>query len=107
MTTEDTGLAKKHGVKSYPALAFFRNKIPLFFKGKIPFINVIGQQGATKITINLPFTGDLRDEDEVLAWLTDEDTLEIPGKIEEVNTKMLDKIIAERPLVVVFFCKFF
>ncbi|EEB16861.1 predicted protein [Pediculus humanus corporis] len=79
VTTEDTGLAKKHGVKSYPALAFFRNKIPLFFKG------------------------DLRDEDEVLAWLTDEDTLEIPGKIEEVNTKMLDKIIAERPLVVVFF----
>ncbi|KAK6627927.1 hypothetical protein RUM44_010409 [Polyplax serrata] len=79
VTTEDTGIAKKNGIKSFPALAFFRNKIPLIFKG------------------------DIRDEDEVLAWLTDEDTLEIPGRIEEVNSKMLDKIISERPLVVVFF----
>ncbi|KAL0274697.1 UNVERIFIED_CONTAM: hypothetical protein PYX00_002764 [Menopon gallinae] len=79
VTTEDTGLAKKHGVKSFPALVFFRNKMPLIYKG------------------------DIQDEDEVLAWLTDEDTLEIPGRIEEVNSKMLDKIITENSLVVVFF----
>lgn len=50
--------------------------------------------------------GDIEDEDEVLAWLTDEDTLEIPGKIEEVNSKMLEKILEENDHVVVFFCKY-
>ena len=51
------------------------------------------------------FTGDLEDEDEVLSWLNEDSTLEIPGKIEEVNTKMLDKILNEDEHVVVFFCK--
>lgn len=45
------------------------------------------------------------DEDEVLSWITDEDTLEIPGRIEEVNTRMLEKILSENENVVVFFCK--
>lgn len=49
--------------------------------------------------------GDLEDEDEVLAWITDEDTLEIPGRIEEVNARMLDRILNENDHVVVFFCK--
>ncbi|XP_014103415.2 uncharacterized protein hlk isoform X10 [Bactrocera oleae] len=79
VTTEDTNIAKKHNIKSYPQLVFFRNRDPLLF------------------------TGDLDDEDEVLSWITDEDTLEIPGKIEEVNTKMLDKILSENDHVVVFF----
>lgn len=101
VTTEDTGYAKKMGIKNFPELVFFRNKDPLHY------------------------TGDLNDEDEVLAWLTDEDTwvklarafdktntkilffrLEIPGKIEEVNTKMLEKILSENDHVVVFFCKY-
>ncbi|XP_022229052.2 uncharacterized protein LOC111078586 isoform X14 [Drosophila obscura] len=79
VTTEDTGVAKKYNVKNYPRLVFFRNRDPLHF------------------------TGDLDDEDEVLAWITDDETLEIPGKIEEVNVKMLDKILAENDHVVVFF----
>lgn len=33
VTTEDVTMAKKHGVKEYPALVFFRNKMPLIFKG--------------------------------------------------------------------------
>ena len=81
VTTEDTGLAKKHGIKSFPTLAFFRNKEPLIYKG------------------------DIEDEDEVLSWLTDENTLEIPGKIEEVNSRMLENILDENDYVVVFFCK--
>ncbi|XP_078039522.1 hulk isoform X2 [Augochlora pura] len=81
VTTEDTGFAKKHGIKSFPTLAFFRNKEPLIFKG------------------------DIEDEDEVLSWITDEDTLEIPGKIEEVNGKMLESILEENDYVVVFFYK--
>ncbi|CAK9820795.1 Protein disulfide-isomerase A5 [Anthophora plagiata] len=81
VTTEDTGFAKKHGIKSFPTLAFFRNKEPLIYKG------------------------DLEDEDEVLSWITDEDTLEIPGKIEEVNAKMLENILEENDYIVVFFYK--
>lgn len=81
VTTEDLGLAKKHGIKALPKLVFFRNKEPLLY------------------------TGDMEDEDEVLAWLTDENTLEIPDRIEEVNSKMLDKILSENDHVVVYFCK--
>ncbi|XP_043251155.1 uncharacterized protein LOC122396621 isoform X5 [Colletes gigas] len=81
VTTEDTGFAKKHGIKSFPTLAFFRNKEPLIFKG------------------------DIEDEDEVLSWITDEDTLEIPGKIEEVNGKMLENILEENDYIVIFFYK--
>lgn len=82
VTTEDTGYARKIGIKSFPQMVFFRNRDPLHY------------------------TGDLEDEDEVLAWLTDENTLEIPGRIEEVNMKMLEKILTENDHVVVFFCKF-
>lgn len=81
VTTEDTGYARKIGIKSFPQMVFFRNRDPLHY------------------------TGDLEDEDEVLAWLTDENTLEIPGRIEEVNMKMLEKILTENDHVVVFFCK--
>ncbi|XP_062543075.1 uncharacterized protein LOC134210806 isoform X2 [Armigeres subalbatus] len=79
VTTEDMSTAKKYNIKTVPALVFFRNKDPLLF------------------------SGDLNDEDEVLAWLTDEETLEIPGRIEEVNIKMLEKILSENEHIVVFF----
>lgn len=79
VTTEETDVAKKYNIKNFPKLVFFRNKDPLVF------------------------TGDLDDEDEVLTWLTDENTLEIPGKIEEVNMRMLEKILAENEHIVVFF----
>ncbi|KAL0882622.1 hypothetical protein ABMA27_001058 [Loxostege sticticalis] len=81
VTTEDISLAKKYGIKTFPTLVFFRNKDPLVYKG------------------------DIEDEDEVLSWLTDENTLEIPGKIEEVNSRMLEKILEENDHVVVFFYK--
>ncbi|XP_065090647.1 uncharacterized protein hlk isoform X4 [Ochlerotatus camptorhynchus] len=79
VTTEDMSTAKKYNIKTVPALVFFRNKDPLMY------------------------SGDLNDEDEVLAWLTDEETLEIPGRIEEVNIKMLEKILSENEHIVVFF----
>lgn len=58
------------------------------------------------INLLLCASGDIEDEDEVLAWLTDEDTLEIPGRIEEVNTRMLERIFDENAHVVVFFCEY-
>lgn len=83
VTTEDASIAREYGLKTFPSLVFFRNKEPLVY------------------------TGDLEDEDEVLTWLIDEDTLKVPGRIEEVNTKMLEKILNENKFVVVFFCKYF
>lgn len=82
MTTEDAAIAREYGLRTFPSLVFFRNKEPLVY------------------------TGDLDDEDEVLTWLVDEDTLKVPGRIEEVNTKMLEKILNEKKFAVVFFCKF-
>jgi hypothetical protein len=43
------------------------------------------------------------DERALLNWLLDEESLEIPGKIEKVNPTMLDNIIAQEPNVVVYF----
>ena len=39
----------------------------------------------------------------MLNWLVDEETLEIPGKIEKVNPVMLQNILDEEPNVVVYF----
>jgi len=58
------------------------------------------------VNLSLYAAGDIEDEDEVLAWLTDEDTLEIPGRIEEVNIRMLERILEENSHVVVFFCEY-
>ena len=51
-------------------------------------------------------SGDIRDEKKVLAWFTDQGNLELANQIEEVNEKMLKKIIASSPHIVAFFCKF-
>ncbi|GAB6029507.1 protein disulfide-isomerase precursor [Chamberlinius hualienensis] len=79
LTTEDTGFAKKNGIKNFPALVLFRNGQPL------------------------TYSGDLKDEDKVLAWLTDDDTYEIPDQIEEVNRKMLGKLLETSDYLAVFF----
>lgn len=51
----------------------------------------------------LQFEGDLDDEDELLKWLTSEDTLDIPDTIEQINQKMLSKLIENNDFVVVLF----
>ncbi|XP_042207519.1 uncharacterized protein LOC121856222 isoform X4 [Homarus americanus] len=79
VTTEETTLAHEHGIKVFPALVLFRNGDPVFYKGEIS------------------------DEDAVLQWLTAEDTLEIPNQIEEVNQRMLERILNTSDNVAVFF----
>lgn len=82
VTTEETEFAKaKLGIKNFPVLVLFRNGEPL------------------------TFDGDISDEDEVLTWLTDDDTLELPDRIEEVNLKMLQRLLETTEFVCVFFCK--
>lgn len=49
--------------------------------------------------------GDIMDEEKVLSWLTSQDVFEIKDEIEEVNRKMLDKLLDENDFVAVYFCK--
>lgn len=75
----DKRLAKSYGVRKFPALTFFRNG---------------------EITI---FDGDVSDEDEVLDFLTSENLLVIPDKIEEVNADALANIIRDQKYVSALF----
>jgi hypothetical protein len=66
-----------------------RSTVPVFFFTKKPF----------------PLSqGDLLDEQRVLGWLTSQDVFEIKDEIEEVNRKMLDKLLDENEFVSVYFC---
>lgn len=49
--------------------------------------------------------GDLLDEERVFKWLTSQDVFEIKDEIEEVNRKMLEKLLDENDFVAVYFCK--
>lgn len=45
------------------------------------------------------------DEDRVLEWLTSASALENPDEIEEVNAKLLEKLVDENDYVAALFCK--
>ncbi|KAK9727390.1 hypothetical protein QE152_g19195 [Popillia japonica] len=71
--------AAEHGIHNLPALMYFRKKTPMVFGG------------------------DLMQADKVLDWLTSQDVFEIKNEIEEVNKKMLEKLLEENEFVTVFF----
>lgn len=52
------------------------------------------------------YDGDLHQHDKILTWLTSQDIFEIKNEIEEVNRKMLDKLLEENEFLTVYFCKF-
>lgn len=52
------------------------------------------------------YDGDLLQVDKVLQWLTSQDVFEIKNEIEEVNRKMLDKLLEENEFLAVYFCKY-
>ena len=80
VTTEDIKYAGQNlEIRKFPALGMFRN-------GNF-----------------LLFTGDLHNPEQTLSWILDEETLEIPGQIEEVGSTMLAKILDEERDVLVFF----
>ena len=41
----------------------------------------------------------------MLEWLTSQDVFEIRDEIEEVNRRMLEKLLDENDFVAVYFCK--
>lgn len=73
--------AAEHGLISLPGLVYFRKQTPMIYDG------------------------DLTQADRILDWLTSQDVFEIKNEIEEVNRKMLDKLLDENDFVTVFFCK--
>lgn len=75
--------AEKYNVLNVPSLVYFRKKTPLMYDG------------------------DLNQEDKVLQWLTSQDVFEIKNEIEEVNKKMLDKLLDENEFLTVFFCEYY
>jgi len=76
----DKRLAKHYGIKNFPALTYFREKEPIIYEG------------------------DLMDEENVLDFLTSLEAMDLPDRIEEVNAKILSKIVAETDYVAVLFC---
>lgn len=52
------------------------------------------------------YDGDLHQHDKILTWLTSQDIFEIKNEIEEVNRKMLDKLLEENEFLTVYFCKY-
>lgn len=46
------------------------------------------------------------DEDSVLEFLTSLEAMDLPDRIEEVNARILEKIVQETDFVAVLFCKY-
>jgi len=79
VATHELEVAKENKIKRFPALGLFKNE---------EFVK---------------YEGDLTQEIAVLRWLTSEETLELPEKIEEVNEIMLSKRIKSEENIFVFF----
>lgn len=47
------------------------------------------------------------DEENVLDFLTSLEAMDLPDRIEEVNAKILEKIVEDTEFVAVLFCEFF
>lgn len=77
----DEEVAAKYNVPNTPALVYFRKRVPLVFDG------------------------DLVDHAKILTWLTSLDVFDNKNEIEEVNRKMLDKLLDENEFLAVFFCE--
>ena len=76
---QDQTLAKRYGIKNYPALVYFRNGNPLIYDG------------------------DLRNEEQVFEWLIEDENRELADEIEDVNGRMLEKLIHDKPFLAVLF----
>lgn len=74
--------AHKYEVTNIPSLVYFRKQVPMLFDG------------------------DMHQHNQVLAWLTSQDVFEIKNEIEEVNRRMLDKLLDENEFITVFFCEY-
>jgi hypothetical protein len=79
VTTKDVKYARKLGIQKLPCIGLFRCSIINKFLFDYFFLRNGDFQS---------FTGDLKSEVAILNWLSDIETLEIPGVIEEVEPKL-------------------
>lgn len=77
----DQAAFEQWGVTTVPALGFFRKKEAIYY------------------------ADDLTEHEKVFEWLTSDDNFELQDEIEEVNKKMLDKLLNEQDYIAVYFCK--
>lgn len=98
---QDPQLAKRYSIKTFPALVYFR-WVKLLSAHVVRDNNVIFPRRNGN---PLLYEGDLQNEESVLEWLIDDENRELADEIEEVNDRMLDRLMDESHLLVVFFCK--
>ena len=75
---DDETVAREYGVDHIPTLVYFEKKIPSLYHG------------------------DLKNEEQVLAWLVEQLTSDM---IEDVTDEMLDKLIKKSTHLAVLFCE--
>ena len=80
---KDPHAARQYNIYNTPALVYFRRMSPVVYDG------------------------DLMDGEMILSWLTSQDVFETKDEIEEVNRKLLEKLLDENEFVAVYFCKAF
>lgn len=100
---QDPQLAKRYSIKTFPALVYFRNGNPLLYEGWITNLTIFHN---IKLNGENVFSGDLQNEESVLEWLIDDDNRELADEIEEVNSRMLERLLDESLLLAVFFCNY-
>ena len=81
MKNNDAHAARQYNIYNTPALVYFRRMSPVVYDG------------------------DLMDGEMILSWLTSQDVFETKDEIEEVNRKLLEKLLDENEFVAVYFCK--
>lgn len=97
----DKRLAKNYGIKNFPALTYFR------YASKLTCLMFWNKALLCREKEPIIYEGDLMDEEGVLDFLTSLEAMDLPDRIEEVNGKILSKIIEDTDYVAVLFCEYF
>ena len=100
---DDKHLARVHGITVFPSLTFFRgpDEEMILFEGDLhdeqaSFIQVAVPPFCFILVVMMSLQA-------VLAFLTSDESLTLPNKIEEVNARQLDRITREEVFVTVLF----
>ena len=70
---------------------------------------VLFQHEGMLLLYNLPFifcSGEIKNGNYLLEWMTDEDNRELVDEIENVNTAMFDQLMAQSTYLAALFCEY-
>lgn len=99
--TKDFSIAETYGVLEYPALVYFESSVPNVFEGKWLIECFLEYSNKNPEPL---FSGQLREEEEVLQWLITQKT---EDRIELITRAMLETMVEETTYLAVYFCKCF